>query len=234
MVGFLLCLHFDFFQKKWLFAYFWIPIKIALRCKFWRFQMCLKVKYSVAEDLLQRADKICRALGPRGGMENWLLVQINQCSTASSPLSTYPFLLSPYWARSGRGARRAIFVLHSSELTLSLASSQAAWATPWASSSSSSMSSVSGSPTMACEVCPMSCVSSCWLLLTQPWLQFVTHHFVLLPTAVLVLYFKYFLQWDDNLSTAIYHTFVALCYLTPILGALVADSWLGKFKWVVP
>ncbi|NXU48806.1 S15A1 protein, partial [Turnix velox] len=51
--------------------------------------------------------------------------------------------------------------------------------------------------------------------------------------AVLVLYFKYFLQWDDNLSTAIYHTFVALCYLTPILGALIADSWLGKFMTIV-
>ncbi|NXX78852.1 S15A1 protein, partial [Urocolius indicus] len=51
--------------------------------------------------------------------------------------------------------------------------------------------------------------------------------------AVLVLYFKYFLQWDDNLSTAIYHTFVALCYLTPILGAIIADSWLGKFMTIV-
>ncbi|OXB79918.1 UNVERIFIED_CONTAM: hypothetical protein H355_000948 [Colinus virginianus] len=51
--------------------------------------------------------------------------------------------------------------------------------------------------------------------------------------AVLVLYFKYFLRWDDNLSTAIYHTFVALCYLTPILGALIADSWLGKFKTII-
>ncbi|NXE89918.1 S15A1 protein, partial [Menura novaehollandiae] len=51
--------------------------------------------------------------------------------------------------------------------------------------------------------------------------------------AVLVLYFKYFLHWDDNLSTAIYHTFVALCYLTPILGAIIADSWLGKFKTIV-
>ncbi|KAJ8389778.1 hypothetical protein AAFF_G00114840 [Aldrovandia affinis] len=48
--------------------------------------------------------------------------------------------------------------------------------------------------------------------------------------AVLVLYFKYFLKWDDDLSTSIYHTFVALCYLTPILGAIVADSWLGKFN----
>ncbi|KAM7177962.1 solute carrier family 15 member 1 isoform 1-T1 [Macrochelys suwanniensis] len=51
--------------------------------------------------------------------------------------------------------------------------------------------------------------------------------------AVLVLYFKFFLHWDDNLSTAIYHTFVALCYLTPILGAIIADSWLGKFKTII-
>ncbi|XP_056287021.1 solute carrier family 15 member 1b [Pseudoliparis swirei] len=51
--------------------------------------------------------------------------------------------------------------------------------------------------------------------------------------AVLVLYFKYFLQWDDDFATTIYHTFVALCYLTPIMGAIVADSWLGKFKTIV-
>ncbi|CAB1433190.1 unnamed protein product [Pleuronectes platessa] len=51
--------------------------------------------------------------------------------------------------------------------------------------------------------------------------------------AVLVLYFKYFLQWDDDLATSIYHVFVALCYLTPILGAIVADSWLGKFKTII-
>uniref|UniRef100_A0AAQ5ZC04 Solute carrier family 15 member 1a n=1 Tax=Amphiprion ocellaris TaxID=80972 RepID=A0AAQ5ZC04_AMPOC len=51
--------------------------------------------------------------------------------------------------------------------------------------------------------------------------------------AVLVLYFTYFLRWDDDLATSIYHTFVALCYLTPILGAIVADSWLGKFKTII-
>ncbi|XP_073425642.1 solute carrier family 15 member 1 [Dendrobates tinctorius] len=51
--------------------------------------------------------------------------------------------------------------------------------------------------------------------------------------AVLVLYFKYFLRWDDNLATVVYHTFVAVCYLTPILGAIIADSWLGKFKTIV-
>ncbi|XP_077055453.1 solute carrier family 15 member 1b [Siphateles boraxobius] len=51
--------------------------------------------------------------------------------------------------------------------------------------------------------------------------------------AVLVLYFKYFIGWDNNFSTTIYHTFVALCYLTPIMGAIIADSWLGKFKTIV-
>ncbi|TSM68853.1 Solute carrier family 15 member 1 [Bagarius yarrelli] len=51
--------------------------------------------------------------------------------------------------------------------------------------------------------------------------------------SVLVLYFRYFLRWDDDLATSIYHAFVALCYLTPILGAIVADSWLGKFKTII-
>ncbi|KAL0963876.1 hypothetical protein UPYG_G00314730 [Umbra pygmaea] len=51
--------------------------------------------------------------------------------------------------------------------------------------------------------------------------------------AVLVLYFRYFLRFDDDLATSIYHTFVALCYLTPILGAIIADSWLGKFKTII-
>ncbi|XP_076602978.1 solute carrier family 15 member 1 [Chaetodon auriga] len=51
--------------------------------------------------------------------------------------------------------------------------------------------------------------------------------------AVLVLYFTNFLNWDDDLATSIYHVFVALCYLTPILGAIVADSWLGKYKTII-
>uniref|UniRef100_A0A8C0VA74 Solute carrier family 15 member 1-like n=1 Tax=Cyanistes caeruleus TaxID=156563 RepID=A0A8C0VA74_CYACU len=51
--------------------------------------------------------------------------------------------------------------------------------------------------------------------------------------AVLTLYFTRFLLWGDNFATAIYHAFVALCYLTPILGAIIADSWLGKFKTIL-
>ncbi|NXQ10136.1 S15A1 protein, partial [Peucedramus taeniatus] len=51
--------------------------------------------------------------------------------------------------------------------------------------------------------------------------------------AVLTLYFTRFLHWEENFATAIYHTFVALCYLTSIFGAIIADSWLGKFKTIL-
>ncbi|KAF1382850.1 hypothetical protein PFLUV_G00148090 [Perca fluviatilis] len=51
--------------------------------------------------------------------------------------------------------------------------------------------------------------------------------------AVLTLYFLTYLHWDKDLSTAVYHAFSSLCYFTPILGALIADSWLGKFKTII-
>ncbi|KAJ8407141.1 hypothetical protein AAFF_G00288170 [Aldrovandia affinis] len=51
--------------------------------------------------------------------------------------------------------------------------------------------------------------------------------------AVLTLYFLHYLHWDKDLSTAVYHAFSSLCYFTPVLGALIADSWLGKFKTII-
>ncbi|KAK2850152.1 hypothetical protein Q7C36_008935 [Tachysurus vachellii] len=51
--------------------------------------------------------------------------------------------------------------------------------------------------------------------------------------AVLTLYFIHYLHWSNNFSTAIYHAFSSLCYFTPILGAIIADSWLGKFKTII-
>ncbi|XP_040004174.1 solute carrier family 15 member 2 isoform X2 [Xiphias gladius] len=51
--------------------------------------------------------------------------------------------------------------------------------------------------------------------------------------AVLTLYFLNYLHWDKDLSTAVYHAFSSLCYFTPLLGAIIADSWLGKFKTII-
>ncbi|XP_066097393.1 solute carrier family 15 member 2 isoform X3 [Saccopteryx bilineata] len=51
--------------------------------------------------------------------------------------------------------------------------------------------------------------------------------------AVLTLYFLYFLHWNEDTSTSVYHAFSSLCYFTPILGATIADSWLGKFKTII-
>ncbi|XP_067155398.1 solute carrier family 15 member 2 isoform X5 [Apteryx mantelli] len=51
--------------------------------------------------------------------------------------------------------------------------------------------------------------------------------------AVLTLYFINFFHWDENLSTSVYHAFSALCYFTPVIGAIMADSWLGKYKTII-
>jgi len=49
---------------------------------------------------------------------------------------------------------------------------------------------------------------------------------------VLTLYLKNILGYDEDFSTIIYHVFVMLCYFTPVLGAILADTYLGKF-WTI-
>jgi oligopeptide transporter 2 len=43
------------------------------------------------------------------------------------------------------------------------------------------------------------------------------------------LYFK-FLKYEESTATVLFHSFVSLCYFAPILGAILADSLLGKFR----
>ena len=53
----------------------------------------------------------------------------------------------------------------------------------------------------------------------------------LLTTAVLGLYFRNILLYDESESTVYYHLFSMLCYFTPVFGAILADTYLGKFKY---
>lgn len=48
----------------------------------------------------------------------------------------------------------------------------------------------------------------------------------------MVLYLTSILQYDEDESTIIYHMTVFLAYFSPIFGAIVSDSYLGKFKYV--
>ena len=50
---------------------------------------------------------------------------------------------------------------------------------------------------------------------------------------VLVLYFKSVLGYSDSASTVSFHLFTTLCYLTPILGAILGDSIWGKYKTIL-
>lgn len=54
----------------------------------------------------------------------------------------------------------------------------------------------------------------------------------LLLVAILVIYLTQMLKMDDDSATAIYHAFNMLCYFSPLFGAMLADSLLGKYKLV--
>ncbi|GIY81677.1 peptide transporter family 1 [Caerostris extrusa] len=47
---------------------------------------------------------------------------------------------------------------------------------------------------------------------------------------ILTIYLTEELLYNDSSATVIFHSFVMLSYFTPLFGALLADSWLGKFK----
>jgi len=53
--------------------------------------------------------------------------------------------------------------------------------------------------------------------------------------AILTLYISEKLHYSEDSATGIYHAWSALCYFMPIFGAIIADSWLGKFKtiWII-
>ena len=50
--------------------------------------------------------------------------------------------------------------------------------------------------------------------------------------AVLGLYLVQVLGFGEDDATILYHAFNFLCYFTPLIGAILADSFLGKFKTI--
>jgi hypothetical protein len=50
-------------------------------------------------------------------------------------------------------------------------------------------------------------------------------HFRLL-LAVLSLFLKQVLRFDEDMATVLYHAFTAICYFTPILGAILVPILL--------
>jgi len=51
--------------------------------------------------------------------------------------------------------------------------------------------------------------------------------------AVLLLYLRNYLGWNDDTAISIYHVFVMFVYFFPAIGGIIADTWLGKFHTII-
>jgi solute carrier family 15 oligopeptide transporter 1 len=49
-------------------------------------------------------------------------------------------------------------------------------------------------------------------------------------SAILAIYLRNVLGYNDDDATVIYHVFAMLCYFFPLFGAMLADTLLGKFR----
>ena len=50
---------------------------------------------------------------------------------------------------------------------------------------------------------------------------------------ILYIFFSKFLKLDPNTAVMIYHLFTVICYFTPILGAILADGYIGLYKTIL-
>ena len=51
-------------------------------------------------------------------------------------------------------------------------------------------------------------------------------------TAILVIYFTRALDYSDDNATAFFHLFKFACYFMPLVGAIVSDGYIGKYRFV--
>jgi len=50
---------------------------------------------------------------------------------------------------------------------------------------------------------------------------------------ILIFFLTSYLGWNDDTGTAVYHAFTVLAYLFPLAGAMIADSWWGKYHTIL-
>ncbi|GFV50142.1 solute carrier family 15 member 2 [Trichonephila clavipes] len=50
---------------------------------------------------------------------------------------------------------------------------------------------------------------------------------------ILFIFLSAELQFSKNVATRIFHGFLGVAYSTPIIGAIISDSWLGKFRTIL-
>lgn len=48
-----------------------------------------------------------------------------------------------------------------------------------------------------------------------------------------MLYLTRKLDYDDDTATVLYHSFTTLVYFMCVIGAIISDSWLGKFRTIL-
>ena len=52
-------------------------------------------------------------------------------------------------------------------------------------------------------------------------------------SAILSLFLVQVLMFSEDDAVILFHGFNFLCYFTPLFGAIIADSFLGKFKTIM-
>jgi solute carrier family 15 oligopeptide transporter 1 len=50
---------------------------------------------------------------------------------------------------------------------------------------------------------------------------------------VLFLYLTQFIGLPEDSATAIYHAFTMLCYFSPLMGAILADGFIGLYRTIL-
>lgn len=50
---------------------------------------------------------------------------------------------------------------------------------------------------------------------------------------ILFIYLTGFIRLESNTATAIYHSFTVLCYFSPLLGAIIADGYIGLYRTIL-